>query len=91
MQVGAELYGHAGIAADREVLRLMLSSLRALGVSRVHLDLGHVGVFRALVDRRGSIASVAPSCSRRCASRTSRRSPRSSRSFPSPRATVFLR
>jgi ATP phosphoribosyltransferase regulatory subunit len=50
MQVGAELYGHAGIAADREVLRLMLSSLATLGVSRVHVDLGHVGVFRALVD-----------------------------------------
>jgi ATP phosphoribosyltransferase regulatory subunit len=49
MQVGAELYGHAGIAADREVLRLMLSSLTLLGVPRIHLDLGHVGVFRALV------------------------------------------
>ena len=54
MQIGAELYGHAGIAADREVLRLMLSSLTMLGASdapsRLHLDLGHVGVFRALVD-----------------------------------------
>ena len=50
MQIGAELYGHAGIAADREVLRLMLSSLRMLGTQRLHLDLGHVGVFRALVD-----------------------------------------
>jgi ATP phosphoribosyltransferase regulatory subunit len=49
MQVGAELYGHAGIAADREVLGMMLSSLAALGVSRVHVDLGHVGVFRALI------------------------------------------
>ncbi len=49
MQVGAELYGHAGIAADREVLRLMLSSLTLLGVPRIHLDLGHVGVFRALI------------------------------------------
>lgn len=49
LQVGAELYGHAGIAADREVLRLMLSSLSLLGVPRIHLDLGHVGVFRALV------------------------------------------
>jgi ATP phosphoribosyltransferase regulatory subunit len=49
MQVGAELYGHAGIAADREVLRLMLSSLTLLSVPRIHLDLGHVGVFRAVV------------------------------------------
>ncbi|MEO7761323.1 MAG: ATP phosphoribosyltransferase regulatory subunit, partial [Casimicrobiaceae bacterium] len=50
MQVGAELYGHAGIAADREVLRLMLSSLALLSVSNVHIDLGHVGVYRALID-----------------------------------------
>ncbi|MEP7083697.1 MAG: ATP phosphoribosyltransferase regulatory subunit [Betaproteobacteria bacterium] len=49
MQVGAELYGHAGIAADREVLRLMLSSLTTLGVAHIHLDLGHVGVFRAVI------------------------------------------
>lgn len=53
LQVGAELYGHRGIAADREVLRLMLSSLTQLGVARMHLDLGHVGVFRALVDAAG--------------------------------------
>jgi ATP phosphoribosyltransferase regulatory subunit len=49
LQVGAELYGHAGIAADREVLQLMLSSLETLGLSSVHLDLGHVGVYQALV------------------------------------------
>jgi len=49
LQVGAELYGHAGIAADREVLQLMLSSLGAVGVSSLHLDLGHVGVYQALV------------------------------------------
>jgi ATP phosphoribosyltransferase regulatory subunit len=59
MQVGAELYGHAGIAADREVLSLMLSSLATLGVSRVHVDLGHVGVFRALVDSVQPEAEVA--------------------------------
>ena len=59
MQVGAELYGHAGIAADREVLRLMLSSLTLLGVPRIHLDLGHVGVFRALVADAGLDADIA--------------------------------
>ncbi|CAG0982524.1 ATP phosphoribosyltransferase regulatory subunit [Burkholderiales bacterium] len=48
LQLGAELYGHAGIAADREVLRLMLSALLAIAVPCTHLDLGHVGVFRAL-------------------------------------------
>lgn len=48
LQLGAELYGHAGIAADREVLSLMLSALGAIGVPCTHLDLGHVGIFRAL-------------------------------------------
>ena len=59
MQVGAELYGLAGIAADGEVLRLMLSSLTMLGVSKIHLDLGHVGVFRALVDEAAVDADLA--------------------------------
>jgi ATP phosphoribosyltransferase regulatory subunit len=49
IQIGAELYGHAGIESDREVLELLLSSLRAAGIARVHIDLGHVGVFRSMV------------------------------------------
>ena len=59
LQVGAELYGHRGIAADREVLRLMLSSLTRLGVPRLHLDLGHVGVFRALAGAAALDAELA--------------------------------
>src|SRR5256714_3608933 len=42
LQVGAELYGDSGIAADREVLGLLLSSLDAARVRGLHLDLGHV-------------------------------------------------
>ncbi|MGB7650571.1 MAG: ATP phosphoribosyltransferase regulatory subunit [Gallionella sp.] len=49
MQIGAELYGHSGLASDLEIQRLLLESLRLLGVADVHLDLGHVAVFRALV------------------------------------------
>lgn len=49
LQIGAELYGHGGIESDLEVQRLMLQSLSLLGIEGVHLDLGHVGVFRALV------------------------------------------
>ena len=52
-QVGAELYGHAGIASDVEVLCLMLESLRVTGVRDVHVDLGHVGVFRGLAREVG--------------------------------------
>ncbi len=54
LQIGAELYGHSGLESDLEVQRLMLQALALIGVDGVHLDLGHVGVFRALV-KRGSI------------------------------------
>ncbi len=49
LQIGAELYGHSGLESDLEIQQLMLQALRLLGVQNVHLDLGHVGVFRALV------------------------------------------
>jgi len=48
IQVGAELYGEAGAAADLEILTLMLDALSACGIGAVQLDIGHVGVFRAL-------------------------------------------
>lgn len=48
MQIGAELYGHAGIESDIEVIRLLLETLAYSGVMNVHLDLGHVGIFRGL-------------------------------------------
>jgi len=48
VQIGGELYGHGGIAADREVMRLLLSALVRGGAGGLHLDLGHVGVYRAL-------------------------------------------
>ncbi len=49
LQIGAELYGHSGLDSDLEIQQLMLQSLALLGITDVHLDLGHVGVFRALV------------------------------------------
>ncbi|MFO7593971.1 MAG: ATP phosphoribosyltransferase regulatory subunit [Pseudomonadota bacterium] len=48
MQVGVELYGHAGVESDVEVLRLMVKALHIAGVEHVYLDLGHVGIFRGL-------------------------------------------
>ena len=56
LQIGAELYGHSGTESDLEVQQLMLQALQLRGVAGVHLDLGHVGVFRALV-KRGAIAA----------------------------------
>ena len=53
MQLGAELYGHAGIKSDIEVIRLMLEMLAITGLQNVHLDLGHVGIYRALSKQAG--------------------------------------
>lgn len=53
MQVGAELYGHAGVESDLEVLRLMVHTLHIAGIEHVYLDLGHVGIFRALAGQAG--------------------------------------
>ncbi len=53
MQIGAELYGCSNIEADLEVIRLMLETLAQAGVLNVHLDLGHVGIYRSLADQAG--------------------------------------
>jgi ATP phosphoribosyltransferase regulatory subunit len=49
LQVGAELYGHAGLAADVEVQGLAVDSLRLAGLTDVRLDFGHTGVVKALL------------------------------------------
>lgn len=48
LQLGAELYGHAGIESDIEVQRLMIKALQLLGLEHVVLDLSHVAIFAAL-------------------------------------------
>lgn len=48
VQVGAEIYGHAGVESDVEAIGLMLEMLRAAGIERPHVDVGHLGVFRGL-------------------------------------------
>lgn len=57
-QVGLELYGHAGVEADAEVLELMVATLRESGLERMHIDLGHVGIFRGLARRAGLDAAT---------------------------------
>jgi ATP phosphoribosyltransferase regulatory subunit len=58
IQSGAELYGHEGIEADEEILRLLGRVLELAGVRTSRVDLGHMGLFRALsayagLDRQG--------------------------------------
>ena len=47
-QVGCELFGEADVAADLEILDLMLETLSRAGVRETYLDLGHVGIYRAM-------------------------------------------
>ncbi len=50
LQIGAEIYGHAGFEADLEVLQLALESTRRAGVQAPRLDLCHPGLVRAILD-----------------------------------------
>lgn len=50
-QVGCELFGDASLKADLEILQLMLDTLARAGVRGAHLDLGHVGIYRAIAAR----------------------------------------
>ena len=49
IQIGAEIYGHAGLEADHEAIRLLAHALRLAELPPSRIDLGHVGIFRALV------------------------------------------
>ncbi len=48
LQVGAELFGHAGAESDVEILTLMVETLALTGVEDIYIDLGHVGIYRGL-------------------------------------------
>ncbi|TWG86628.1 ATP phosphoribosyltransferase regulatory subunit [Cupriavidus gilardii J11] len=50
IQVGAEIYGHAGLEADVEIQNLMLAALQAAGLGDVRLDLCHAGIVAAVLD-----------------------------------------
>lgn len=53
IKLGAELYGVAGHEGDAEVLALMAETLAAAGLGAVHIELGHVAIYRALVAAAG--------------------------------------
>ncbi len=58
LQLGAELYGHSGVESDVEIISLMMQILGEAGVHDVHLDLGHVGIFRGLARAAGLSAGT---------------------------------
>jgi len=47
LQFGAEIYGHAGLEADLEVIELALDSLKSAGIEDAVLDLGDARIVRA--------------------------------------------
>lgn len=49
LSVGAELFGDTGAKADVEIVSMMVESLRSLGFTAIHLDLGDVDIFRQLL------------------------------------------
>lgn len=53
LQIGAELYGFSGIAADLDIIRLMADGFSAIKLTISRIDLGHVGIFRALAEAAG--------------------------------------
>jgi len=58
LQIGVELYGHAGLEADHEVIRLLAVTLQLADLPPSRIDLGHVGIFRALVAGQGLAPAV---------------------------------
>ena len=49
ISIGVELFGESSLQADIEVIELFLKSLDMAGIDSVHLDLGHVDIFRGLL------------------------------------------
>lgn len=52
-QCGVELLGAQGLEADVQVLKLAADSLETAGLSRYHIEIGHMGFFRELTDALG--------------------------------------
>ena len=49
LQLGAELFGHAGIESDIEIQRLMIKALQLMGLNDLHIDFSHVAIFESLI------------------------------------------
>lgn len=58
IQLGAELYGDSSTSSDLEVISLMLETLALADVPDVHMDLGHVGIYRGLARAAGLSGGV---------------------------------
>ncbi len=48
IQLGVELFGESSLEADVEVMSLLVETLNVSGLDEIYLDIGHVGIYRAL-------------------------------------------
>jgi ATP phosphoribosyltransferase regulatory subunit len=53
LQIGAELFGDSSRASEAEIVSLMIATLELFEIANIHLDLGHVGIFRGLASAAG--------------------------------------
>jgi ATP phosphoribosyltransferase regulatory subunit len=53
LQVGAELYGHAGAESEVEIIGLMLQTFAAMEIDDIYLDMGNVDIYRGLAKQAG--------------------------------------
>jgi ATP phosphoribosyltransferase regulatory subunit len=63
LQVGAEIYGHAGLEADLEVLEMLWGALKSIGLESARLDIGHIEILRAILDADAANAPIADALS----------------------------
>ena len=49
IQIGVELYGEPGLAADVEVIKLMMETLELVDLQNLRLDIGHVTIYESLL------------------------------------------
>lgn len=50
LQIGAEIYGYAGVEADIEIIKLVFATLDLIPIYNPHMDLCHPGVLRNILE-----------------------------------------
>ena len=64
LQVGAELIGADGLAADQDILSAAFSALTGTGADNFRIELGHAEIYKALIEELGVDAQTAESIRR---------------------------
>lgn len=64
LQVGAELIGADGLAADQDILSAAFGALTGTGVDNFRIELGHAEIYKALIEELGVDEQTAESIRR---------------------------